>query len=134
MSVTHLTDSLPEELLSRMKLSGWCASWPLSAIPALIEACRSEGLINRGGDLQIVQTTGVWESPNIGVWVFDSELSQTDPLKRADEAARIALQKFSSLTAEELRDEALAGCPSLVANASEFDPEMLRLSWDAQPA
>jgi hypothetical protein len=132
MSVTHLTGSLPEELLSQMKLSGGGASWPLSSIPALIEACRSEGLINRGGDLQVVQSTGVWESPSIGIWVFDSELSETDPLRRADEAARIALQKFSSLDAEALREEALAGCP--LGNASTFDPETLRLSWDAQPA
>lgn len=134
MSVSHLTDSLPEELLLQMELSGSGASWPLSAIPTLIEACRSKGLINRGGDLQVAQSTGVWESPNIGVWVFDSELSETGSLQRADEAARIALQKFSSLDAEALREEALTGCPSLQGNASAFDPAMLRISWDAQPA
>jgi hypothetical protein len=134
MSITHLTASLPEELLSQMELSGADASWPLSVIPALIEACRAKGLINRGGDLRVIQSAGIWESPNIGVWVFESELSETAPLQRADEAARIALQKFFSLDAEALRSEVLAGCPSLLGNASAFDLKALRLSWDAQPA
>ena len=116
-----------------MELSGGGASWPLSVIPALIEACRAQGLINRGGDLRVVQSAGVWESSNIGVWVFESELSATDPVQRADEAARIALQKFSNLDGETLREEVLAGCQSLLGNASAFDLEVLRLSWDAQP-
>jgi hypothetical protein len=99
----------------------------------VIEAYRVKGLINRGGDLQIIELSGVWESPNIGVWVFDNELDGTDPQQRVYEAARIALAKFASLDAEELREEAVAGCPFLQGDATQYDPAMLRFSWSAEP-
>lgn len=127
-----LIAALPEHLMADAVLSGGDVSWPLTSIPLVIEAYRGAGMINRGGDLQVIQGDSTWESPNVGVWVFDSELVASGS-GRADEAASVALSKLAGLDREALRDEAIAGCPFFTNGASAIDSVVLRLTWRAEP-
>lgn len=132
MNRSPLIATLPEHLQADAVLSGGNVSWPLTSIPLVIEAYRSAGMINRGGDLQVVAGDSTWESPNIGVWVFDSELVASGS-ERADEAASVALSKIAALDREALRAEATAGCPFFTGGASALDSAVLRLTWRAEP-
>ncbi|PHY17934.1 hypothetical protein [Caulobacter sp. BP25] len=124
---------LPDYLQSIAKLGSGTASWPLNSIPLVIEAYRQAGMINRGGDLQIIVDDRAWESPNFGVWVFDSDLIEPDPRKRPDEAAGVALSKLAGLDHEAMREEVLAGCPFFTESAFEINRAALRLTWRAEP-
>jgi len=95
-------DALPPELFARMQVLVRDCAWPVSAIPAVIEACRGAGLINLGGDLQVKGPRGRWESPHVGVWIFEPEFSAPDPDAQVEAAARAALRKFTSVSAEDM--------------------------------
>ncbi len=132
MNRSPLIAALPEHLVAGAVLSGGNVSWPLTSLPLVIEAYRCAGMINRGGDLQVIQGDSTWESPNVGVWVFDSELVASGS-GRADEAASVALSKLAGLDREVLREEAIAGCPFFTKSTSVIDPAVLRLTWRAEP-
>ena len=91
-------------------------------------------MINRGGDLQVIHDRDVWESPNVGVWIFDSELGNSDPGDLVDEAANLALAKVASLDREALLEEVVAGCPFFTEAASAIGEGTLRLTWRAEPS
>jgi hypothetical protein len=125
--------ALPDHLVASVEVIGGNASWPLTSIALVIEAYRDAGMINRGGDLQIVQDGCAWESPNLGVWIFDREL--TGPEKGlVNEAADLALSKLAALDREALREDAAAGCPFFAETASAIDLSILRMTWRAEPS
>lgn len=90
-------------------------------------------MINRGGDLQIVQDGCAWESPNLGVWIFDSELTGPEN-GLVNEAADLALSKLAALDREALHEDAVAGCPFFAETASTIDLSILRMTWRAEPS
>ena len=125
---------LPPYLLALMKHREVGVAWPVNVIPAVIEATRSAGRINLGGDLQVAGPEGVWESPNQGLWIFPTELTGTGG-QASEIAARIALSKFLSLCSDGgLLDEALAGCPYLAGHSRDATLAQLDFSWSIQSA
>jgi len=128
-----LMECLPAHLLVYLRQGAGGAAWPISAIPAVIEASRAAGLISVGGDLQVHLDESVWESPNIGVVIFSRELSGLDRL--ADEAAALALKKFMALGREaDLLKEAAAGCPGVSEAIARGTPPQLYFSWSVRSA
>lgn len=125
--------ALPDHLVASAEVIGGNASWPLTSIALVIEACRDAGMINRGGDLQIVQDGCAWESPNLGVWIFDSELTGPEN-GLVNEAADLALSKLAALDREALHEDAVAGCPFFAETASTIDLSILRMTWRAEPS
>lgn len=119
-----LAERLPPYLLAEM-----CAAdpaWPLAMIPAIIEACRAAGLVSLGGDLQVRDARGFWESPNIGVVIFAHELSDSP----VEQAAAIALKKFMTLGDEsEFLREVAAGCPGAAEAIARGTPPPLFFGW-----
>ncbi|PTS81938.1 MULTISPECIES: hypothetical protein [unclassified Caulobacter] len=125
---------LPPYLLELMKHRAVGVAWPVNAIPAVIEATRSAGRINLGGDLQVAGSEGVWESANQGLWVFPAELAQANA-QAAEVAAEIALSKFLGLwNSGAFLDEAVAGCPDLAGQSFQAVLERLDFSWSIQTA
>ncbi len=126
-SFSLLQAHLPAYLLAHMRVQANGGAWPFILIPAVIEASRIAGLINLGGDLQATGPSGLWESPNIGVWVFKEELSGSET--HADQAASVAMTKFIALGGETvLLEEAAIGWSE--ANQSSGDlRSQLYFSW-----
>ncbi|MBO9706605.1 MAG: hypothetical protein J7521_00195 [Caulobacter sp.] len=133
MNRAPLLAVLPDHLVAAVEVIGGNASWPFTSIELVIEAYRDAGMINRGGDLQIVQDGCAWESPNLGVWVFDSELTGSDENGLVNEAADLALSKLAALDREALREDAAAGCPFFAETAPAIDLAILRMTWRAEP-
>lgn len=133
MSSAPLLAVLPDYLVAAVEVIGGTASWPLTSIALVIEAYRDAGMINRGGDIQIVQDGCAWESPNLGVWIFDGELTGPEN-GLVNEAADLALAKLAALDREAVREDAAAGCPFFTEAASAIDLSILRMTWRAEPS
>ncbi|MBO9547253.1 hypothetical protein [Caulobacter sp.] len=131
MSSSPLLAALPDYLVAAVEVIGGNASWPLSSIALVIEAYRDAGMINRGGDLQIIRDGCAWESPNIGVWIFNGELTGPEN-GLVNEAADLALAKLAALDREALREDVVAGCPFLTETALAIDLSILRMTWRAE--
>lgn len=124
-----LTERLPPYLRAEMRTAD--PAWPLAIIPAVIEACRAAGLVSLGGDLQVHDVQGFWESPNIGVVVFAHELSDSP----VEQSAAIALKKFMTLGDErEVLREVAAGCPGTAEAIARGTPPALYFSWIVRAA
>jgi hypothetical protein len=122
MSSQLLVERLPPYLLADMREHGSEVAWRLAVLPAIIEACRAAGLISLGGDLQVHDGQGIWESPNIGVTVSAHEISDA-PIERA---AEVALRKVLDLRLDDLLAEIAAGRPR---GLEGVDPSDLLFSW-----
>ncbi len=88
---------LPPQLLQRATLRGREHAWPISDIPALIEAARYAHLLNLGGQLQFRFPDATCEC----YWVEVAPLKDLPPnlswAERIDRAAQIAREDFSAL-------------------------------------
>ena len=127
-SRTLLTERLPSDLLARMIVHAGGGAWPVGNIPAVIEACRVAGLTSLGGDLQVQTSEGLWESPNLGVTIFQHELALADETL-ADQTAAIASQKFAGLNESEMVAEVVAGCPGAAGWSRDEILSRLAFSW-----
>lgn len=101
---------LPPYLLTHMVEHGGETVFPYRAIPAVIEASRAAGLVNLGGNLMLLFSPGVWESPVMQVNTGSEKLRGLPLQERIDQAAAIALSNFLDLGSEaELLQEAAIG-------------------------
>jgi hypothetical protein len=124
-----LTERLPPYLCAEMRTAD--PAWPLAIIPAVIEACRAAGLVSLGGDLQVHNAQGFWESPNVGLVVFAHELSHSP----VEQTAAIALKKFVTLGDErKFLREVAAGCPGAAEAIARGTPPPLYFSWTVRAA
>lgn len=107
---------VPKYLLEKSVYFDNELAWPYLIIPAIIEAGRSFGATSLGGDLQFRLPDGRrCESMNVGVCVYEHEISHVDISGAADASAKVALDKFSSLggVAEFIR-EGMDGFPDIL--------------------
>jgi|SRR5215217_3930015 len=121
---------LPQYLLG-LRSRGNQLAWTFDLIPAVIEAGRAAGLVNRGGDLQILLPGGGrGESYNFGVWIHDVRLSPLPPDCHVDVSAALALYDFRSLGGQvALMAEAMAGWGRhFLADAPKAE-EVLCFEW-----
>lgn len=103
--------ALPQYLLDLRTPRINFPAWPFDVVPAVIEAARSVGLVNRGGDLQILALSSMTHGESqMGVWVRDRDLQAVPVSERPDLAAKIALDQFRALGGYDvLVAEAMAG-------------------------
>ena len=101
---------LPPYLLAHMVEHGNETVFPYRAIPAVIEASRVAGLVNLGGNLMLLFSPGVWESPIMQVNTGSEKLRGLPLQERIDQTAAIALRNILDLGSEaELLQEAAIG-------------------------
>lgn len=121
---------LPSYLLAHMVEHGSETVFPYRAIPAVIEASRAAGLVNLGGNLMLLLSPGVWESPVMQVNTGSEKLRGLPLQERIDQAAAIALGDFLDLgSEEELLQEAAIGTgrPQIVEGADAW--RKLYFTW-----
>lgn len=114
---------LPPYLLAHMVEHGNETVFPYRAIPAVIEASRAAGLVNLGGNLMLLFSPGVWESPVMQVNTASEKFRGLPLQERIDQAAAIALDQFLDLGSEaELLEEAAIGTrrPQLAEEADAW--------------
>lgn len=83
--------------------------------------------------MQIQTSDGLWESPNLGVAIFQDELS-LDGETFADQAAAIALKKFAGVRESAMLAESIAGCPGVAAWSRDEILSRLDFSWSVVAA
>lgn len=107
---------IPPYLMDRSVYIGRELAWPYMTIPALIEFIRSIGYISLGGDLQFVFPDGRFcECNNIGLYLYDENLSGLSNSEAVEYSAEWTLSAFSNLGGEAaFIDEGMKGFSDLI--------------------